>query len=89
MRPLLITYDLIKPGQNYSELIDAIKDLGTWAHPLKSVWIVITSDSCADVRNKLSVHIDGNDKLLVVPLADGWASRNLSKNITDWMHKNL
>lgn len=90
MPALLITYDLNKPGQNYSALYEAIKALGTaWARPLESVWIVITDDSCSEARDELSVHIDGNDQLLVVPLDSGWATRKIPKKITGWMHQNL
>lgn len=31
----LITYDLKEPGQDYSELYEAIKGLGDWQHPIR------------------------------------------------------
>lgn len=36
----LITYDLKKPGQDYSNVHDAIKSCGTWWHYLESTWLV-------------------------------------------------
>lgn len=40
----LITYDLKEPGQDYSELYEAIKGLGDWQHPLESMWLVKVND---------------------------------------------
>lgn len=35
-KTFLITYDLKKPGQSYSELYEAIKNVGYRQHPLES-----------------------------------------------------
>lgn len=37
---ILVGYDLNRPHQDYGDLIDAIKALGTWWHCLDSTWIV-------------------------------------------------
>ena len=89
MSALLITYDLIKPGQNYQELFDAIKAVGTWARPLESVWIVVTRSSAKAVRDALAKHIDANDKLLVIPVGSEWASSHLTTRMADWMKTNI
>jgi len=89
MYPLLITYDLIKPGQDYKALFAAIKAVGTWARPLESVWIVVTRSSAKKVRDELEEHIDENDKLLVIPVGEGWASWNLTEKVAAWMDKNI
>ena len=40
MATMLIGYDLNRPGQNYDDLFDEIKNLGTWWHCLDSTWLV-------------------------------------------------
>ncbi|MGN7157879.1 hypothetical protein ACTHRK_17495 [Dietzia cercidiphylli] len=66
MATKLIAYDLNSPGQKYDDLIDAIKGLGAWWHHLDSTWLVRTSSSAEEVRDKLKKYIDNGDELLVV-----------------------
>lgn len=85
----LITYDLKKPGQDYSKLYDAIKSLGEWIHPLTSTWIVSTSLTSAQaVYDRIRPYIDDSDRLLVVAFSrdhQGW----LDKAHWDWINKHL
>lgn len=82
----LITYDLNRPGQNYSELFEAIKAYGTWAHAPKSVWLIRARDtSTADIRDALLGHLDDNDQLLVVQLSGPAAWKGFSKKVSDWL----
>lgn len=70
----LITYDLNRPGQNYPNLWDAIKRLGTHWHPLESVWFVETGLTSMQIRDALRPHIDTNDKLFVSRVVEAaWA----------------
>lgn len=69
MKTFLIGYDLNKAGQDYSDLIDAIKKESVyWWHHLDSTWLIVTNDSktAVSIRDTLKTHIDGNDELLVV-----------------------
>ena len=84
----VIGYDLKKPGQDYDDLFDAIKDYPNWWHHLDSTWIIKTNDSVSDVRDDLKQHIDSDDDLLVMKLTGTWASSGLSDG-TDWLHDNL
>jgi hypothetical protein len=81
----IISYDLSKPGRDYSGLIDAIKKLGGYAHILDSVWIVDTSYSPPDVRNTLKEHLDTNDQLMVIELKNHWAGTGFSEEIYNWL----
>ena len=75
---LLITYDLKKPGQNYKPLHDAIKSAGTWWHHLESTWIIETSETPQTWYSRLAPHMDRNDNLLVIEVANnyyGWAPK--------------
>lgn len=89
MATQLISYDLLTPGKNYSQLHAAIKALGLWWHCLESTWIVETAEGSAAIRDALSSHIDANDKLLVVGLNGNWATRHLEQNCNDWLRKHL
>ena len=72
---LLISYDLNKPGQDYSRLYDEIKNAGTWWHHLDSTWIISTNSGPEEWERRLRRHMDDNDSLLVIEICDnyqGW-----------------
>jgi hypothetical protein len=80
-----INYDLKKPGQDYTELHEAIKACGTWWHYLGSTWLVETSLSAAGIWQKLAPHVDKNDRVLVIGVTrdyQGW----LSQDAWDWIN---
>jgi hypothetical protein len=64
MKTFIVSYDLCKPGRDYSSLLARIRALGGM-RPLESFW-VLKGDYTADaLRDDLARHIDGNDRLLV------------------------
>lgn len=66
MRQYIISYDLYRPGHNYSDLTGAIKRLGDdWHHPLVNLWIIDTDLSADAIRGALSSHLVAGDKLYV------------------------
>ena len=72
---LLITYDLNKPGQNYSNLYEEIKKAGTWWHHLDSTWIISTDQAPSEWQKRLQTHMDDNDSLLIIEVCKkfrGW-----------------
>lgn len=77
MSALLITYDLNKPGQNYEELYERIKRLGTWWHYLGSTWIVICpltpSQAFDRIRESLDASLiaSSSSTLPVIAIPDG------------------
>lgn len=84
----IITYDLNKVGQNYKNLEDAIKSYGTWAKITTTTYIISTSDTSAEIRNKLQKHIDANDELFVGKLTGEAAWFGLNKH-SNWLKQNL
>jgi hypothetical protein len=78
MHNLFIAYDLDKPGQDYKRIEDAIKSLGSWAHPQLSVWYVHTKLGAQQVRDYLQGFIDSNDRLLVIDALNAWGYNNLA-----------
>ncbi len=86
MKTYLISYDLLKPGRDYSKLHDAIKAMANgWCHALESVWLINTSLSASEIIDKLIPHVDSNDRLIVILQGNDWASYNLSTNKNDWL----
>ncbi len=86
----LVTYDLKRPEQNYSDLYDAIKSEGDWQHPLESMWTLKTGDSV--LANTIYEHlrpcIDENDSLFIVEITDkdrqGW----LAESFWEWLKES-
>lgn len=91
MRTLLVSYDLNKPGQFYAPLIDAIKGVGTWCHPLESMWIVRANITAAGLRDALLGYVDPTDELLVIDVtgdAAAWTV-TLNQDVQQWLRTNL
>ena len=81
----LIGYDLTPPGQEYPELIRAIKSYGVWWHHLDSTWLVQTDVSAVGIRNHLRRFLDANDELLVVRVGPEWATHGFSALANQWL----
>ncbi|HTB94343.1 MAG TPA: CRISPR-associated endonuclease Cas2 [Candidatus Sulfotelmatobacter sp.] len=77
----LICYDLDKPGQDYSDLISALKKLGAYRFQYSSWFLEKTQYTPLQIVNHLAQFVDGNDRLLVVEVQNNAAWRNLM--ITD------
>lgn len=88
MKTLIISYDLVDPGQNYEKLIKKIKDYGSWARLGGSSYLVLTDDSVIQVRDDLGAIIDANDKLFVgtCPVPAAW--QNLPEDVSKWILEN-
>ncbi|KRT13198.1 SinR family protein [Pedobacter ginsenosidimutans] len=90
MKTYLIGYDLNKSGQDYKDLIDAIKNLSpTWWHHLDSTWIIKSDSTASAICDALAVHIDGNDELLVVKLSGEGAWIGFNDKGSKWLKDNL
>src|SRR5258708_26701762 len=73
----LVCYDLDKPGQDYTDVIAALQNLGARRIQL-SVWLLSAPALTAvQIRDHLSQFIDGNDRLLVLGLQNVAAWQNL------------
>jgi hypothetical protein len=87
MKVYSINYDLKKPGMDYQDLYDAIKQYNWW-HYLESTWLVHTNDSASDIFKRLKPHIDDNDSILIIEAGKdkaGW----LPEEAWDWINKKL
>ena len=84
-----ISYDLNDPGQNYNDLIEAIKKYGTYCKINKSDWIICTDDKSTTIRDNLKQYLDSNDRLFVGKLSGEAAWSGYQKSTNDWLKKNL
>ncbi|EHB5065580.1 TPA: hypothetical protein I0F65_RS10145 [Enterococcus faecalis] len=80
-----ITYDLKKPNQDYDALNEKIKSLGAYSKRFDSFWLVDSSLSASEIRDKLKREIDSNDSLLVIETKNHWASFNLAEGACKWL----
>jgi hypothetical protein len=85
----MVGYDLNKPGQDYSDLIDAIKAYKTWWHHLDSTWIIETNQTAVQVRDNLQRYLDKNDELLVATVGAPAAWYGFNKEGADWLLAHL
>jgi hypothetical protein len=87
-RVLIISYDLVNPGQNYNTLIAAIRAYGTWARLGGSAYLILTAQEPTAVRDNLMRSLDKNDKLFVgaAPAPSAWSG--LPDDVAKWLHAN-
>jgi len=85
----LISYDLNKPGQNYDDLYQEIKELGSsrW-HDLDSTWLVDTKLNANQISDRLKKHIDENDFFLVIGVTSDYAGR-LPEKALKWIEEHI
>ena len=90
MNSYLIGYDLNQTGQDYTDLVETIKNtFGTWWHHLDSTWIVKSDMTSEQIRDILRVRIDSNDELLVVKLVREAAWSGFNDRGSQWLLNNL
>ena len=89
MKTYSINYNMGNPGRDYKSLIAKIKSFGHgWCHCGGSHWFINSTLSASDVRDHLKVALDKTDDIIVHEVGDSWASFQVSKEISDWLHAN-
>lgn len=89
MAAYIVTYDLMKQGQNYTCIAEKLKAYPTHWHAQGSVWIIETAQTAAQIRDSLSGCLDQNDKLIVARLEGEAAWRGYSDQINRWLKDRL
>lgn len=89
MSALLISYDLNKPGQDYSDLHEKIKALGAWWHYLDSTWIVVSSLSPSQAFDRLKPALDTSDMVLILNITGDVNAGWLPQKAWDWINQNV
>ncbi len=63
----MITYDLNSKGQNYEDVIQAIKDSALcWCTYWKSSFLIKSNLTADQISDKITPHLDSNDRLIIV-----------------------
>lgn len=88
-RTYIVTYELLRPGQNYEELISRIKSYETWAKLGGSEYIIVTTKSATQIRDYLINAIDSNDRIFVGILSAPAAWSGMSDEVSRWIINNL
>lgn len=90
MKSYLITYDLMKEGQNYEGLIESIKSISpnNWWNCLLSTWIVKSNLSASEILNIVRPNMDDNDKVFIV-LLERESAWFLDDECSNWLDENL
>lgn len=70
---LIVSYDLNRPGQDYTRVISAIGALGTGAQVQRSVWFVASLLTAAEAADHVWAAMDLTDALLVVDASNNEA----------------
>ena len=84
MAVFLVSYDLNKHGQNYTNLINAIKTCETYIECLHSQWLISTNDNISSVYEYLKSKIDNNDLLLITPIVQPFYA-TLRSDVISWL----
>jgi hypothetical protein len=71
-----ISYDLDKPGQDYSDLINRLKQHKA-QEVTRSDWLLATDWTPAQIKADLLTYLDDNDRIIVAELKHNAAWKNL------------
>jgi len=89
-KTFLISYDLGFPGQMYKTIDDLIeKSFPGSMRVLKSTWLIVSWLNADMILQSLQKALDGNDKMLVIPVAPAWAHWRLDAEHVQWLHAHL
>jgi hypothetical protein len=87
MTVLLITYDLMKPGQDYSDFLDVIKSYN-YTKLSESSYAINTTENIKTVYEKLNKYRDKNDNVYIIGLCSPHQGYG-PKTTNQWLSDNL
>jgi hypothetical protein len=87
----MITYDLNRPGQNYSRLYEEINKIARndAIHPLKSVWFIVYPGTAKDIYTYLQSFIDKNDEMIVCQMTKDYSGWVKDESVVDWLKARI
>lgn len=87
----MITYDLNKTGQNYDNVIKAIKDAstGVWCTFWKSSYLIKSNLTANQISDKITPYIDSNDRLIILECKNSNYQGWLEKEQWEYINKNI
>ncbi|EMN7853165.1 hypothetical protein WAZ04_002482 [Staphylococcus pseudintermedius] len=66
MNKYVVSYDLNKEGQNYSELIKLLKSFPVYIHIQKSYWFIKSNQQLKTISEQIDSILDSNDEYLIL-----------------------
>ncbi|WP_353418153.1 hypothetical protein PYH72_07970 [Staphylococcus delphini] len=66
MNKYVVSYDLNKEGQNYSELIKLLKSFPDYIHIQKSYWFIKSNQQLKTISEQIDSILDSNDEYLIL-----------------------
>lgn len=79
----------LKQQNNYQNLFSRINDCGYWCHPLESTWIITSTDSALQIRDRLAPALNHQDAIVVTRLQGEVAWQQLNKEVSIWLQQQL
>lgn len=89
MAAYVVTYDLMRQGQNYEGITKRLQSYPTHWHVQQSVWIVVTTQNASTIRDYLAATLDANDKLIVARLSNEAAWTGYDASVSQWLKQVL
>lgn len=89
MSAYIVSYDLIKQGQNYDCITDKLETYPNHWHMQQSVWIVVTDQTHSQIRDNLKSCLDQNDKLFVGKLSAAAWHPPFGEKGDKWLIENI
>lgn len=85
----IVTYDLFNPEQNYERLLSLIKSEENWARLGGASYLVTSSSSAVELRDKYKQALESKDKLYVGVVTGPAAWTGYTKEVSDWIKQYL
>lgn len=84
-----LSYDLRSPGRNYSALYDLLRSYPSWCHVTESHWLLQTTETAEQIRDRVAEVIDTNDRVFVAVTSSPAAWQGLPQDASDWLRTEL
>jgi len=84
-----VSYDLRKPGRDYSALYKLLTSYSTWCHVVESNWLVYTSETAEQICDRIAKVVDSNDRVFVAAMTTPAAWQWFPQDVRAWLKKYL
>ena len=86
MNTYIVAYDLYRPGQNYPQVDQVLEAYGSNSiRILRSTWLVRTNETAVQLRDKVWLKMDINDKIYVGGInGSAW---HITDEVNRWIKK--
>lgn len=84
-----VSYDLRKPGRDYSALYALLRSYPRWCRVTESHWLVQTTETAVQVRDRIAEVVDANDHIFVAVVTGPAAWRGLPDDVSKWLRNQL